>query len=354
MGVVYAVFRFFPNKQSLTILARSLSDNKHPRKPLCNRCVEKEGEIESEGEIGSKRNFRVAILGIEEDNYSDDTSWKICKKKPEKRDLHTGHQSHKKGDSQIPATHPSPIRKENLEVKKEENPKSSGTGIDEGDIQDGIIRGEKMRKEREWNAEGDEKQEEKQEEVYRDQYLIRDFHKEKIIEDEYDGYEGDREEKTEFEVLSHDAEKQEICIHEKYPREEEEYPRCEFQQGIKERDFFPTKMAFSSEADIRKNRQKIRNGEYMPAVGTVAPPRPYTTLLGMNPPNQDRCETPENGSEEEEEYEVERIHRKSYKLKVYIYGLMQIWFIWRISPIISWLISSSLMNALRGYFSILV
>lgn len=114
-----------------------------------------------------------------------------------------------------------------------------------------------MREKGEWGSERGREEEEEEENTHRDEDFVRYLHEAEIIEDKNDGCEGNQEEKTKPEPFVYFSEEEEMCVHEEYTGQEEEYSGGELEEGIDRRYFFPTKSTLSPEENVGENRKEI-------------------------------------------------------------------------------------------------
>lgn len=114
-----------------------------------------------------------------------------------------------------------------------------------------------MGEKRERGSERGCEKEEEEEDIYRNEYLIRNLHETKIIKNKDNCCECHQEEKSEPEPFVYFSEEKEVCVHEKHPGEEEKYPSGELEEGIDGGYFFLTKSTFSPEENVGENRKEI-------------------------------------------------------------------------------------------------
>lgn len=165
-----------------------------------------------------------------------------------------------------------------------------------------------MREEGEWSFERGCEEEEEEENTHGDEDFVRDLHETKIIEDKNDRCECHQEEKSESQPFVYFSEEKEMCVHEEHPGEEEEYTSSELEEGIDGGYFFSTKSTLASEESVGENRKEIEESEGVSARRTVTPTCGDATFFTINTPNEHRCETPEDGSEDEERDVKKKIH----------------------------------------------
>lgn len=281
---------------------------KESRIPIHDRRIPEKRDIEPEREIGPEGNFGIAVAGSGKDDDSDDAPGEVGEEESERRDFRSCYESHEEGDAEITSAHPFPSRDENLDIEEGEYPECAEQGVDEGDTEDRVVEREEVSEYRDIDPERYDEEEEEEREICGDEDLIGDFHEEYIVENEHYRHKGDGEEKSEFHHLCRGTREEKYGIHEEIPGEQEENTGRELEERVYGGDPFLTEPAFPPEEDIGKDRKEIEGPKGVSAFRAMAPTGRDSSLAAPDAPDEHRCETSEQGSEDEEGSEEENSH----------------------------------------------
>lgn len=224
---------------------------------------------------------------IRKNENSDNASCKIGEQESERSNLRPCDQTHEKRYTKVSSAHPFASREKDLDIEKGEYPECSERGIDEGDIEQFVSEGEEVPENRGgYSAQRDDEEEDEQDDIRRNEHLVRDLHEEDIVEHEHDRHKRDHEEKPEFHYLRMRSGKEQSRVYEFVPGEEEKEPGGEFQERVHGGDSLPAEPTFSSEEEIGKYREEVERSERVSALRTMAPTRRNPALSGPYPPDK--------------------------------------------------------------------
>lgn len=271
------------------------SKHKHLCYKFHNWGIEKEGEVESEGEIGAEGHLGVAMAIDGEEDNPDDTPTEVREEESEEGDLRPGDEPHEEGDAEISTSDPLAFGEDDLDIEEWENQNRSENCVDDGDIEQGVIKWEEMREKGEWGSERVREEEGEKENTHGDEDLVWDLHEAEIIEDEDDCCECHQKEKTKPEPFVYFSEEEEMCVHEEYPGEEEKYPSRDLEEGIDGGYLLTAKPTLSSEENVWENWKEIEEWENVSTGWTTTPSRRDAPFLAVDTPNKYWCEAPKDG-----------------------------------------------------------